>query len=123
MKNTIAFGIAVVLLLLVCLMWGYQHSAEKRPTVRIHEINTTPEHYICTHPDVMLELESVIRQAYLKDKNMKWKKPYKYVYVIQKSNRWFSRAVYLNFHPEDAVDTRLIFSNRLPDPQLFIILP
>jgi hypothetical protein len=99
----------------------FNNVTDKRPTISVELINATPQVYIEGHPAVMLPAESVLREAYQLKKNVKWRTAYKYAYVITKPNRLFSKEMYLEFHPEDGVDYKIIFSNRLPDPQLFII--
>jgi hypothetical protein len=114
-------AISVVLLLLSLGALYYNNVGDNRPTIVLQKINTTPERYIGNHPSIMLPAESVLREAYQLKKNVKWRTEYVYAYVITKPNRLFNKEKYLQFHPEDGVDYKIIFSNKEPDPQLFIV--
>jgi hypothetical protein len=98
-------------------------NAEKRPSIEVWEINTAPAVFFEAHKEIMLPAESVIFKAYQAKTNSKWTTRYRYAYVLRKQNKFFSKTEYLKFHPADAVDREVIFSNQMADPQLFIILP
>ena len=96
-------------------------NTDTRPSITVTEINTSPENYFEKTRSI-LKTESVIYQAYQYKDNKKWKASYKYAYAIKEESKFFSRVKYLRFHNGDAVDRKVIFSNNLPDQQLFIIL-
>jgi hypothetical protein len=116
--------ITLVLLLLVCATVVYQYNVDKRPGIEVWEINKSPFLFCADQPDLLCPATSIIAKKSIgkKDDENKFHKTYKYVYVIRKHNRWFGRVEYLKFHPADAVDAEVIFSDRLPDPQLFDII-
>ena len=115
--------VQMVIMFAVLFAFGFVvgNNVDMRPSITITETNTTPENYL-EKTSIMLKPESVIYQAYKNNDSKKWKTSYKYVYTIQEENKFFSRVKYLKYHKDDAVDRKLIFSNQLPDPQLFVIL-
>lgn len=123
MKNSASLMMMITSLLSIIAVTAlyYNNVADKRPQISVELINATPQAFIDGHPIIMLPAESVLREAYQLKKNAKWRTEYKYAYIIKKPNRLFSKEEYLKFHPEDGVDCKIIFSNREPDPQLFII--
>lgn len=125
-------GLAIIVTLLVCkVVWSvYENSVvtENKPDVTVHEINMSPENFFQIHKEIMPKSESQIFKYYSEGINKKWTTEYKYVYVIlyetpiqTESAEKFSRNAYLDSHPGDAVDTKLIFSNQPADPKFFNI--
>jgi hypothetical protein len=119
-SNLMVAMISLISIIAVSALY-FNNVADKRPTISVELISTTPQVYIEGHSAIMLPAESVLREAYQLKKNAKWRTAYKYAYVITKPNRLFSKEMYLEFHPEDGVDYKIIFSNKEPDPQLFVI--
>lgn len=116
-------GMMMVILLAVCANLTYLHNVDKRPTVEVWEINQSPFLFCADHSEILNPATSIIAKKSIgkKGDENKFHRKYKYAYVIRKHNRWFSREQHLEFHPVDAVDTNVVFSTRLPDPQLFIV--
>lgn len=93
---------------------------KKRAIIQWQEIHMSPQEYSERFPNVLDPTESVIKKAYIQKENKKWKTQYAYAYVIKKAN-WLNHVNYLSQHQPDAVDKKVIFSNKKPDLEVFEI--
>jgi len=132
---TIAFLILVIVIVVLCIHGIREDNKFRKnppkPTIVVEKINTTPHIFFKYHEKIMMPNESVIYSKYIHYDEVgenKWLIKYEYVYIFQDDTRekskaayWFNRIAYLESHPKDAVDKKLIFSDNLPDPKIFII--
>jgi len=128
-KMTIAFLAGLVLFLLIAMSSMVEYyKIPTKPTIVVKEIDMTPQNFFRQNDDIMMTFESAIYRSYSEKENNKWRTKYKYVYIIsyetpeQRSEAArFLRKSYLASHPKDAVDKKLIFSDQMPDLQIFNI--
>lgn len=93
---------------------------KKLAIIQWQEINMSPMNYSERFPETLDPTDSVIGKAYEKKESKKWRKQYKYAFVIKKAN-WLNRVNYLSQHQSDAVDSKVIFSDNAPDKNVFEI--
>ena len=94
----------------------------EKPTIYVKTINASPRVFFQV-TRIMNPEESVIFRDYQEGTSTKWTSVYMYAYVlVDYRNRSFSRVKYLESHSQDAVDTKAIFSDQLPDPNIFNII-